>query len=191
MLPEPISVTLVVTKVLEDQGVPYLIGGSLASTAYGKVRTTQDVDIIADIKLETVQEFILSLKNDFYLDEQMIIDAIRTHSSFNIIHRKTMFKVDVFILQDTPFEQSQLMRAEKIMFANDPESAAYFASPEDTILAKLRWFRMGGEMSERQWRDVIGMLKVRKGKLDLEYLRKWSAELTVTDLFEKALQDAS
>jgi hypothetical protein len=190
MLPELISVALLVTKVLEDLDIPYLIGGSLASTAYGMIRTTQDVDIIADIKFSHVQDFFNSLKSVFFLDDQMIVDAIETHSTINIIHRELMFKVDVFVIQDTPFENSELSHAKQLTITTEPERTAFFAIPEDTILSKLRWYRIGGELSEHQWRDVIGILKIRKGNLDIDYLRKWSAQLKVLDLFEKVLQDA-
>lgn len=191
MLPEPIAVTLLVIRVFERLKIPYLIGGSLASTIYGMVRTTQDVDIIADMHLQHVQPFITSLQSEFFFEEEMIADSIRHKSSFNIIHRKTMFKVDVFIPGKTPFQKSELSRAQKQIINKTPEISATFASPEDTIIAKLKWFRMGGEVSERQWRDVLGILKVRAGVLDLEYLRKWGSELNVLDLLEKALTDST
>jgi len=187
MLPEPIAVTLLVTQVLEKLRVSYLIGGSLASTIYGMIRTTQDVDIIADMQFEHVQPFIAALQSDFFLDGEMIANSVQDKSSFNIIHRKTIFKVDVFIPRKSPFQQSQLIRAQKQIILIKPEVSAYFASPEDTIIAKLEWFRNGGEVSERQWRDVIGILKVRAGILDLEYLRKWASALNMVDLLEKAL----
>jgi hypothetical protein len=190
MLPEPIAVTILVTQVFEKLKIPYLIGGSLASTVYGFIRTTQDVDIIADMNLEHVQPFIKALKSEFYLEEDMITDSIQHQSSFNIIHRATMFKVDVFIPRVSPFQQSQITRAQKQIILTDPEVSAYFASPEDIIVAKLEWFRMGGEVSERQWRDVIGVLKVRAGILDLKYLRKWAREQNVIDLLGKALKES-
>ena len=191
MLPEPIAVTILVTQVFEKLNISYLIGGSFASTIYGMVRTTQDIDIIADMHLEHVQPFITSLEGEFFLEEEMIVDSIRHKSSFNIIHRRTMFKVDVFIPRKTPFQQSQLTRLEKQIMIEKPEISAYFASPEDTIIAKLEWFRMGGEVSERQWRDVLGILKVREGVLDLDYLRKWASELNMIDLLEKALKKST
>lgn len=190
MLPEPIRVTILVTHVFEKLKIPYLIGGSLASTIYGTVRTTQDVDIIADMQLQHVQPFVTALQSEFFLEEEMISDSIRHNSSFNIIHRQTMFKVDVFIPGTTPFHKSELKRAKKQIMIEKPEVSAYFASPEDTIIAKLEWFRMGGEVSERQWRDVIGILKIRAGILDLDYLRKWAAEMNVIALLEKALKES-
>ena len=191
MLPEPIAVTVLVTQVFEKLNIQYMIGGSFASTIYGMVRTTQDVDIIADMQLQHAQPFITALEGDFYIDEEMIADSIQHKSSFNIIHRTTMFKVDVFIPSKSPFQQSQLSRAQKQIIISEPEVSANFASPEDTIIAKLEWFRKGGEVSERQWRDVLGILKVRAGTLDLEYLRKWASELKVIDLLQKALIEST
>lgn len=188
---EPIEVTLKVTGVLEKLGVPYLIGGSLASTLYGMVRTTQDSDIIAEMRPEHIQSFVSSLQNEFFIDEEMIADSIQRNSSFNIIHRETMFKVDVFIPRPRPFQQSQISRAQSQTFNLESEISANFASPEDVILSKLEWYRMGGEVSDRQWTDVLGVLKTRAGELDLDYLRKWAQELKVTDLLERALKEST
>jgi hypothetical protein len=187
---EPVEVTLKVTGVLERLGVPYLIGGSLASALYGMVRTTQDADIVAEMRREHLSSFVDALRDEFYIDEEMIADAIQRHSSFNIIHRETMFKVDVFVPRPRPFLQSQLARAQKQTFVFEREVSANFASPEDTILSKLEWYRLGGEVSERQWRDVLGVLKTRAGELDLDYLRRWANELNVSDLLERALKEA-
>jgi len=187
---EPIEVTLKVTNVFENLSVPYLIAGSLASTLYGMVRTTQDSDIVAEMQLEHLQPFALALQDEFYIDEEMIFDSIQHNSSFNIIHRETMFKVDVFIPRPRPFLQSQLTRAQRQTFALETEMSAKFASAEDTILSKLEWYRMGGEVSDRQWRDILGVLKTRAGELDLGYLQKWAAELKVTNLLERALKES-
>ena len=186
---EPIEVTIKVTHVLESLGISYFIGGSLASTLYGMVRTTQDSDIVAEMRLEHLEPFVLALQDDFYMDDEMIAESIQRHSSFNIIHRESMFKVDVFIPRPRPFLQSQLVRAQKQTFLFESEISAKFASPEDIILAKLEWYRLGGEVSERQWRDILGVLKTRAGELDLDYLRKWANELKVSDLLERTLKN--
>lgn len=188
---EPVEVTLKVTGVFEKLGVPYLIGGSLASTLHGMVRTTQDSDIIAEMRPEHLQPFVLALQDEFYIDEEMIAESIQHNSSFNIIHRETMFKVDVFIPRPRPFLQAQLARAQRQTFSFETNISAKFASPEDTILSKLEWYRMGGEVSDRQWRDILGVLKTRAGELDLEYLRKWATEINVSDLLERVLKESS
>ncbi|MGQ9904769.1 MAG: hypothetical protein ACUVRU_10720 [Anaerolineae bacterium] len=188
---EPVEVTLKVTDVFEKLDIPYLIGGSLASALYGMVRATQDSDIVAEMQPEHLQPFVLALQEDFYMDEEMIAEAIQRKSSFNIIHRETMFKVDVFIPQPRPFWGSQMARAQRQTFCfNTEQVGAQFASPEDTILSKLEWYRMGGEVSDRQWRDILSVLKTRAGALDMAYLRQWAGELHVSDLLERALKAA-
>jgi len=152
------------------------------------IRTTQDSDIVAEMRLEHLQPFVAALQGEFYVDEEMIADAIQRNASFNIIHRETIFKVDVFIPHPRPYLRSQLARAQKQTFTFERAVSAKFASPEDTILSKLEWYRMGGEVSERQWRDILGVLKTRAGELDLDYLQKWALELKVADLLERALQ---
>jgi hypothetical protein len=155
------------------------------------VRTTQDSDIIAVMRHEHLQPFISDLQDEFYLDREMIAEAILRNSSFNIINRETMFKVDIFIPLPRPFLQSQLDRAQRQVFAFETEISAIFASPEDTILSKLEWYRLGGEVSDHQWRDILGVLKVRAGELDLDYLRKWAEELKIGDLLERALNEST
>lgn len=188
---EPLEVTLKITGVFEKLGVPYLIGGSLASALHGMVRTTQNADIVAEMRQAHLQPFVSALQQEFYVDDEMIAEAIRRNSSFNIIHREAMFKVDVFIPRPHPFLQSQLARAQRQVFTFEAEASAKFASPEDTILSKLEWYRTGGEISDSQWRDVLGILKIRAGELDLDYLRRWAGELKVGDLLERALKEST
>jgi hypothetical protein len=184
---EPIEVTLKVTRVLELLKIPYFIGGSLASTVYGLIRTTQDCDIVAQMNLEHIPAFVAALQDEFYIDSEMIADSIKRNSSFNIIHSESMFKVDVFIPHPRPFLRSQFSHAQQQSFQLETEVSAMFTSPEDIILAKLEWYRLGGEISERQWRDVLGVLKTQAGGLDLAYLRLWAEELQVVDLLDRAL----
>lgn len=191
MLPEPIAVTLKVTGALEKLGIRYFIGGSLASTLHGMLRTTQDSDVIAEMHSEAIQPFISALQNEFFVDEHMIAEAIQTNSSFNVIHRESMFKVDVFIPRPRPFLRSQFSRTQLQTFPGDPAVNARFESAEDTILSKLEWYRQGGEVSERQWRDVLGILRTRAGVLDLDYLRSWGKELKVSDLLEQLLEESN
>jgi hypothetical protein len=188
---EPIEVTIKVTSVLERLGVPYLIGGSLASTLYGMVRTTQDSDIIADMRPQHIKPFVEALQGEFFIDEEMIAESIRSYSSFNIIHRDSVFKVDVFIPRLSPFQRSQFARAQRQTFSLETKLSANFASPEDTILSKLEWYRAGGEVSERQWRDILGVLKTKAGELDLDYLHNWARELHFADLLERALKEST
>jgi hypothetical protein len=187
MLPEPVAVTLQVTDVLDALNVPYLIGGSFASSVYGTYRATADVDLVADLTFDHVEPLVKALRKQFYIDAEAVRDAIRYRRSFSAIHLTTMFKVDVFIPQRRPYSQTQLDRRVKHVIWPEPECSVYLASAEDNVLAKLEWYRMGGEVSERQWRDVLGVLKAQSTKLDVGYLRQWAAALNIADLLENAL----
>ena len=176
-------------EVLEELGVTYHIGGSVASSIYGILRATIDADLIADFRLEHVRPVVIRLQTDYYIDEDMIRDAIKHCSSFNLIHLDTMLKVDVYIPKSRSFDQEELRRVQQevLLEGTRPFNVA---SPEGTILNKLEWYRMGGEVSDRQWNDILGVLKVQGTHLDMAYLQRWAANLKVTDLLERALVDA-
>lgn len=190
MIPEPIAVAGLVIAVLEQLDVSYVVGGSFASTVHGELRTTLDIDIVADLRPEHIAPLVQALEAAFYVDVGMIHDAIVRQGSFNLIHLETMFKVDVFIPKSRAFDQQQLQRRARYVVAVEPERAIYVATAEDIILAKLEWYRLGGSVSERQWRDVLGVLQVQGAQLDLAYLRRWAATLGIADLLERALSEA-
>ncbi len=189
MISEPLEVTLLVCDAFQRMGVPYLIGGSFASIIHGEIRTTLDSDLVADLHKTQVADFIKYLGVDFYADEGMILEAIERQACFNLIHRPTLFKVDVFILKQRDFDQEQMKRRKTFVVASDPERTAFFATAEDTILAKLEWFKKGHEVSERQWRDVIGIFKLQKNNLDMAYLQRWAKKLSVDALLEQAMKE--
>lgn len=191
MTNEPVQATMLVIHALDQLEVPYVIGGSLASAVHGVMRATMDTDIVADLHLEHAQPLANALSQSFYADVEMIKDAIEHHSSFNLIHLETMFKVDVFIPKEREFDQLQIRRGTSQIIATDPAEEALVATAEDTILAKLEWYRMGGEMSERQWRDILGIMKIQAENLDLPYLHKWADNLGVADLLQRALQQSA
>jgi len=187
---EPIAVTLLVIDALDALGVPYLIGGSLASAVHGVLRSTLDTDLVADLRLEHAEPLARALGGTFYVEAESIREAVLHQRSFNVIHLETMFKVDVFVVKKRPFHHSQMERRMAQVIATDPDRTAYVATAEDTILAKLEWYRMSGDVSEQQWRDVLGVMKVQADRLDLAYLRQWAAQLNISDLLERAIKEA-
>jgi hypothetical protein len=190
MLPEQIAVTMHVADTLEALGVPYFIGGSFAGALHGVMRATMDADLVADLRQEDVAPFVQALGERFYADAEMIREAIGQHRSFNLIHLESMFKVDVFVTQPRDFDRAQLARRQLHLLSEEPERRAYVASAEDTVLAKLEWYRMGGEVSARPWRDALGVLKVQGQRLDRAYMRQMAVELGVRDLLERAFEES-
>lgn len=189
-LPDIIEVTLKVVRVFDKLGIAYHIGGSLASSAYGVARSTLDVDIIAEIKPEQASDISENLREEFYVDSEMILDAIQKQSSFNLIHLETLFKVDIFPLRNHPFDQQAFQRRLQKELSEDTSQQLFFATPEDIVLHKLAWYKAGAEVSDRQWNDVQGVLKVQGDQLDMAYLNHWAKELSISELLEKAIDEA-
>jgi hypothetical protein len=187
----PLEVLLSVAEALDELKIPYLVVGSIASSMFGFSRATNDVDIVADIKIENAPRLFAALKDAFYIDEQALRRAILNRRSFNAIHFESLFKVDVYLASTDEFGQQQVKRRRPETLLPDLSRQIYFATPEDTILAKLRWYRQGGEVSERQLTDVRGIIKVQGARLDLLYLCEWADKLLLRDLLEKALAEAS
>jgi hypothetical protein len=177
MLAEPILVVAQVAQAFDALGVSYVVGGSLASSVYGIPRATQDVDLVADQLLST----------DFYIDADMIREAIGRRASFNVIHLATMFKADVFVLKRDAWSREEMSRAreERLEGPQGPVTIR-FASPEDTLLHKLVWYKLGNEISARQWSDILGILKVQGALLDGSYLDRWAPLLDVASLLARA-----
>jgi len=179
-------------KVLNELSISYYIGGSIASSVFGLPRSTMDIDIIADIKISHIPHLKKQLENEFYIDEDMIKDAINRISSFNLIHLETAMKIDVFIQQQNNYQKNAKNRRTKdTLIENDKSSEFYFSSPEDIILNKLKWYEMGNRISERQWLDVLGVIKVQGNSLDKEYLKSWAEKIGVSKLLVDAFQEAN
>jgi len=180
-----------VVKVFNQLGILYYIGGSIASSVYGMPRATQDVDLVTNLKPQHVSLLAKQLEFAYYVDIDMILDAISEGSCFNLIHLETMIKIDIFISKDEPYNRSAFKRKREDTLDEEENSLQfYLASSEDVILSKLDWFRIGGYVSEQQWRDIQGVLKIQQESLDIKYLSTWAKELNLTDLLEKAFHEA-
>jgi len=180
-----------VVAAFEALDVPYYVGGSVASSTHGVPRASIDADVIAELRPEHVAGFVSRLQSSYYVDERRVRDAVRSRRSFNAIHLPTMFKIDVFVSKGRPFDREAMQRARPETLDDAPGARGFrVASPEDTVLAKLEWFRAGGEVSERQWSDVVGVLKAAHPLLDDEHLDRWANALSVTELLVRARRDA-
>lgn len=186
-LPDPVAVAGMIGRQLEKLGVPYVVGGSFASSLHGEPRSTNDVDIVADLDEPTVRLFVHSLGEDFYADASVATEAVRAAGSFNIVHIESAVKVDIFVAGSDPLDRERLRRRRRIVVgAIGNQATLYVDTAEDVVLRKLEW--RGGESSERQWRDVLAVLRVQQ-HLDQTYLRTWSERLEITDLLVRALKE--
>jgi hypothetical protein len=190
-LPDTIRVTLEVARVLEELRIHYLVGGSVASSIYGHPRSTLDSDLVADLQPRHVQPLTAALSERFYVEPERVVDAIRRRASFNLIHRPTNLKIDIFILKDTPMARQELLRSRRInLLPGEDDMEVPVASPEDMVLQKLQWYQMGNRVSDRQWNDILGVLKVQGKRLDFGYLKEWAPRIGVEDLLRQACEDA-
>ena len=185
---ENVAVVQEVAAVLDRLEVPYAVGGSWASSLLGRPRLTHDVDLTVEPFPGKETAFCASFSDDYYVSLPMIQDAIHRRSSFNIIHWASGFKVDVFVRKDRPYDASVLARR-RLHSMSDGRSLT-LVSPEDVILLKLEWYRLGGNTSERQLEDVRGVFQMQAGKLDQAYLDHWAADLGVSDLLQRARQES-
>ena len=187
----PASAFARLLALLDRMKIPYLVGGSVASSAHGVPRTTLDVDLVVDLRPEQIEEFAGELRGDFYADAEMIREAFARGRAANLIHLGTAWKFDLFPLQRDEYSRTSFARRSFREVRPDGKEAVEcaVASAEDTILRKLEWYRAGGETSERQWGDLRGVCQAARDRLDLAYMRKWAAELKVGDLLESLLSE--
>jgi hypothetical protein len=179
-----------VLAVFTRLGIPYALGGSMASSVYGIARYTQDADVTVEPFPDKEKALATSFGPDYYLCPTAIQQANRDRSSFNIINTATGFKVDVFVRKDAAFEASAMQRRVSMDFPDAPGMPLFLHSPEDVLLFKLRWYRLGNEASDQQWADILGVLKMQAGMLNDAYLDHWSVDLGVADLLQRARQES-
>lgn len=186
----PVAVALCVAHALESCGLRYVVGGSLASSISGEPRSTLDVDLVVEISEADVPRVIVALAPEFDVDDDAVMRAVRSRSSVNIFHRRSAIKVDLFVAGGTPLDTEQMERRERIQIGDSTSQHLYVYTPEDILLQKLRWFRLGNEVSDRQWRDILGILLVQGDGLDRDYLQRGAESLDVVDLLTRAVAHA-
>ncbi len=171
--PDLLAALAPLLEALRRLGVRHFVGGSIASSAHGVARASIDADVVAELRPEHVEGLLSSLEGPYFVP-----------------HLDTMLKVDVFVSRDRPFERRAMERAQPA--ASEPAGGAplMLASAEDIVLAKVEWFRRGGEVSERQWADVLGVLRASRSSLDRRYMEEGARELGVADLVARALVEA-
>lgn len=185
---DAISVAVLVGGILEGLGVRYAIGGSIAASLAGEPRATIDVDIVVALQPADVEPLLGALRTQFYVAEVALRRAVDTHTTANLIHRDTNIKVDLFVAGGTPLDEQQLARRTRVEMRSG--QSAYVNTPEDILLQKLRWYRRGGEVSDRQWRDIIGIIRTQGALLDRVYLAANAPVIEVEALLQRALGEA-
>ena len=171
--------------VLDKLKIAYVIGGSMASSAYGAVRFTQDADITVEPFEPICDKFIEAVENDFYVSKQTVQQALHSRSSFNIICFETAFKIDIFIRTESEFQKQLFLHSRKLQLESS-DKMLVFASPEDIILLKLDWYKQSDYTSQRQWTDILGVLDMQKEHIDFKYLNNWATKLGLNELLQKA-----
>lgn len=184
-----IEVTLAVTRALDACNIPYTVGGSLASSFSGEPRASINADILVQMTRNQVGPLLDELGNDFYADADALTRAIDSRRTANLIHGKSGIKVDLFVA-GSELDARQLQRRRRVQVASNPDRFLFLHSPEDILLQKLHWYRLSGEVSERQWRDVLGIIRVQGTRLDWDHLNTTAAATGLNDLLDRAARES-
>ena len=188
--PDAVDVALLVAAAIESVGGEYFVGGSLASSFQGEPRATNDVDFVLSLPLGRLEDFKAALGPDFEVDLDMLRAALRTAGSANAFHLPTVTKIDFFGRGYEGYDSAEFDRRRAIAVKASGERLVLKA-PEDTVVRKLLWYRLGGEVSDRQWRDVVSVLRISAAHLDGHYLDAWAERLGLRELLRRARADAT
>lgn len=186
---DPVGLALRTSRSLEELGIPYFLGGSFASSVWGEPRSTNDLDFVIELSRDQIPKFVARFAPSFYVDRSAVEEAVAARASFNVIENQSVDKIDFFILTADPFRRSAMARRLRVVVA-PPDGVLYVPTAEDCVLQKLDWYEAAGRISDRQWRDVLGILKVQSRALDRAYLTRWSFTLGLSGLLREALRQA-
>lgn len=178
-----------VVAALRRLGVRHYVGGSVASTIHGAIRSTMDVDLICSLSEAQAEALIATCGPDFYASRAAARNAVRERKCFNLIHLPTSYKIDVFVNRGRRFDEAALERARPESFGPQATEPIHVATVEDSMLAKLEWFRLTDETSERQWDDVSRLVRLHSESLDLDYLRTMAESIGVRDLLDRLFDE--
>ncbi|HUQ89048.1 MAG TPA: hypothetical protein VM096_15930 [Vicinamibacterales bacterium] len=184
---DPLAIAVRVSHILDALAVRHTIGGSIAASFAGEPRSTIDIDFVAALSHEVIAPLSAALSPEFYVSEEALHRAVDVLGSANLIHQDSQIKVDLFVAGGTPLDEQQLARRQRVEIR--PGEVIHIHPPEDILLQKLRWFRNGGEVSDRQWRDVLGIVRTQGERLDQTYLAANAPVLNVAELLDRALRD--
>jgi hypothetical protein len=185
-----LDVALRVAAALESIGCEYFIGGSLASSLQGEPRATNDIDLVVAMMPHRVRAFAEQLGPDFEVDQDMLRDALTRGSCANIFYLPMVTKIDIFALGPSRYDEVEFNRRRKVRVRASGEEL-FIKAPEDTVLRKMLWYREGGEVSSKQWRDVVEVLRISGAEINQQYLTMWAEKLRVDDLLTRAQAEAT
>lgn len=189
-LPDVFAIATDIADRLEAAAISYVIAGSLASSVHGEPRTTMDVDVVADLRADSAERFVASLRSEYYVDTGAAREAVRTGGSFNAVHTAAGVKVDFFVAGSDSFDLERLRTRIAVALGPDSGKSLWMDTAEHTLLRKLEWYRRGGEASDRQWRDVRAIVALQGATLNRAELEKWAVVLGVSDLLHRCLSEA-
>lgn len=182
---DPLDVALLVAEALDALDAEYFVGGSVASSFQGEPRATNDIDFVISLPLGQVDEFRIALGPDFEMDPAMLRTALRTASSANVFYLPLVTKIDFFGRGYEPYDEAEFSRRKRVQVRANGDTLV-LKSAEDTVLRKLLWYRAGGGVSDRQWRDIVSVLRISGAGMDSGYLGLWSARLGLDELLRRA-----
>ena len=175
-----------ILSLVSAAGIPYMITGSLASTYYGRPRTTQDIDLVIEADAKRLDAFVTAARQrGYYADVSDAVEALSQQTMFNIIDTESGYKLDLILRKDREFSRQEFQRRREITLLG---TRAFMVSPEDSILSKLEWSREGA--SERQFLDALTVARTQGDSLDRNYLVRWAADLGLASELERLLAEA-